>query len=77
MDGGARKMIFSTFPKAGSRLQVRAQKRAEVLMWVYGNSKLERVDAKELVIRPPPPQPPLLQPPLLKPPRTTSNIILD
>lgn len=35
MDGGARKMVFSTFPRAESRLQVRAQKRAEVLMWLY------------------------------------------
>lgn len=32
MDGGARKTVFSTFPRAGSRQQVSAQKRAEVLM---------------------------------------------
>lgn len=44
-DGGARKMVFSTFPRAGSKVQDRAQKKAEVLMrGGKGNSKLEVFD---------------------------------
>lgn len=42
MDGGARKMSFSTFPRAGSRVRDRAQQKAEVLIWGgKGNLKLE------------------------------------
>lgn len=34
MDAGPRKIVFSTFPRAGTRQQVSTQKKAEVLMWV-------------------------------------------
>lgn len=35
-------MVFSTFPRAGSRVQDRAQKKAEVLMWGgMGNLQLQ------------------------------------
>lgn len=37
-------MVFSTFPRAGSRVQDRAQKKAEVLMWGgMGNLQLQVV----------------------------------
>ena len=37
-------MVFSTFPRAGSRMQHRAQKKAEVLMWRgMGNLQLQVV----------------------------------
>lgn len=51
MDAGPRKIVFSTFPRAGSRQQVSAKKRVEVLMWgIYENRGKSKAGAYKYTV---------------------------